>query len=264
VGGHWSSIGRFWLSFSGGKFHHFYEEPARGGTPNPGYIFKFMAEGYAPFITRPVALHEGEVQFDVALRAAAASTVTVTLPDGRPAADVDIAIVAPNAGLRLVPGGFSRANPQYGGSLLFTDGQGRFKLMPDDSVTRVIAASADGYAEATPTTLATEPVMVLQPWGRLEGTLLVQGQVGTNRTLMFQLGTLRSSGVSTDFTAYQVKTDSAGHFAFAQVPPGSHKLVQLIEVPGTPSPNGMVWMHQPLTDVEIHPSETTTVNVNGN
>jgi hypothetical protein len=134
-------------------------------------------------------------------------------------------------------------------------------LNPDDSVTLIIAASADGYAEATPAALAAEPAMVLQPWGRLEGTLLVQGRPGTNCTLAFALGVDRRTGTSADFTAYQAKTDDTGHFAFAQVPPGSQRLLQLIEMPGTPSQKGLVRLNQPLTSVDIRPGETTTVTV---
>jgi hypothetical protein len=263
VAGHWSTIDRFWMSFNGGKFRHVFEEPVLGGAHNPGYIFKFEAEGYAPCITRPVALDEGEVQFDVAMHAAAATTVTVTLPDGRPAANVDIGIVSPSAELRLAPGGFSHLNQQTGGSLLLTDSQGRFTVTPDDSVSAFIAASPDGYAEATPAALASEPAMILQPWGRLEGTLSVQGRAGTNCALAFQLGTPRENGVFTDFRAYQVKTDTAGHFAFAQVPPGKHKLMQVIEMPAPSGAAGMAWTQLQLTNLDIYPGQTTTVTVNG-
>jgi hypothetical protein len=188
--------------------------------------------------------------------------VTVTLPDGRPAANVDIGIISPSAELRLAPGGFSHMSHQTGGSLLLTDSQGRFTLTPDDSVSAIIAASPDGYAEATPAALASEPAMILQPWGRLEGTLLVQGHAGTNCALAFQLGTPRENGVFTDFKAYQAKTDLAGHFAFAQVPPGQHKLMQVIEMPAPPGSTGMAWTERQLTNLDIQPGQTTTVTVN--
>jgi protocatechuate 3,4-dioxygenase beta subunit len=262
VDARWSSIDRFWMSFNGGKFHHVYDEPVVVVTPNPGFIFKIEAEGYAPFVTRPVALNEGEVQLDAALQPAASITVSVTLPDGRPAAGVDVGIVSPSAGLQLAPGGFSRLI-QTGGSVLLTDSQGRFTLKPDDSVTGVIAASAEGYAEATKAALAGEPVMVLQPWGRLEGTLQAEGRPGTNCALLFRLGTGELRSVSTDFTAYQTKTDGAGHFVFEKVPPGKHQLTRLVEVTLTSGSAERAWMHQPLTNVDIRPGETTTVTVDG-
>jgi hypothetical protein len=67
----WSDLDRFWLRFHGGSFHHAYDEPVVGDPPHPEFILKFEAEGYAPFITRPVQADEGEAHFDVLLRAAA-------------------------------------------------------------------------------------------------------------------------------------------------------------------------------------------------
>ena len=67
--------------------------------------------------------------------------------------------------------------------------------------------------------------------------------------------------MSSDFTAYQVETDAAGRFVFAQVPPGQHKLVEL--VPQSATLGLQSWVHQPLTGVEVRPGETTTVTVGG-
>lgn len=260
----WSTIDRFWLSFEGGKFRHVYEEPVVVGTPNPGFVFKFEAEGYAPFVTRAVRADEGEVRLDVALRPANPTVVTVLSPDGRPAANADIGLVSPGARLSLIPGGFSRQNMQSGGSLLLTDEKGRFDLPPNDAATCVIAAHADGYGEASPAALAAEPTMRLQPWGRLEGTYLSGGQAVAGRELLFQCGQGDFNTVSSDFNAYQVKTGSDGHFVFAQVPPGKHKLVRLVQEKGMPGgTSGTVWTHMPLLDVEIRPGETTTVTVGG-
>ena len=150
-----------------------------------------------------------------------------------------------------------------GGSILLTDSQGRFTLKPDDSVTGAIAASAEGYAEATKAALAGEPAMVVQPWGRLEGTLQAQGRPGTNCALFFQLGIGELRGVSTDFTAYQTKTDGACHFVFEKVPPGKHQLTRLVEVTLTSGAAPRTRMLQALTNVDIRPGETTTVTVDG-
>lgn len=250
----WSTLDRFWLSFDGGKFHHCYEEPVIGGTADPAFVFKFEADGYAPFITRAVKAAEGEVRFDVAMRPALATRVTVLLPDGRPASGADVGLVSPGARLNLVPGGFSRDNVQSGGSLLLTDSQGQFSLPPDESITRVIAANAQGYAEASPSALAAEPTLILQPWGRLEGTYLSGGEGVADRELLLQSGQGALDTVSYDFTAYRVKTDREGRFAFSKVPPGKHRLIS-----GTSS-----WSNDhPLMEVEIRPGETTAVTISG-
>ena len=68
---HWSSFGRDWLSFTGGKYRHSFEDAMVGGTANPGYVLKFEAEGYSPFTARTIRPDEGEVRIDVTLKPAA-------------------------------------------------------------------------------------------------------------------------------------------------------------------------------------------------
>ena len=172
-----------------------------------------------------------------------------------------IGLVSPGARLQLVPGGFSRQGAGSGGSVLTTDARGNFTLSPDDEVSLVIAAAPAGYAEATPAALVAEPTMRLQPWGRIEGTFLSNGQPAAKRAVYFQHGQGDFRTVSTDFTAYQVETDANGRFVFAQVPPGQHKLMELVPEPGTAGSKS--WSHQPLVEVEVRPGETATVTVGG-
>ena len=258
----WSTFDRFWLTFQGGEFHHVYEEPVISGTPDPSFMFKFEADGYAPYVTRAVQADEGQVEFDVALRPASQTVVTVLTPDGRLATGADVGLVSPGARLRLIPGGFSRENVQSGGTLLLTDDKGQFDLPADDAITRVVAAHADGYVETTPAALASDPTMRLLPWGRLEGTYMSGGKGVAGCALLFQCDKGDINTISSDFRSYQVKTDDEGHFTFAKVPPGNHKLVRL--VPEKQSYNGQpetVWSHHPLLDVTIRSGQTTTVTI---
>jgi RNA polymerase sigma factor (sigma-70 family) len=257
----WSSIDRFWLNFEGGKFRHVYEEPVIAGSKPYGFAFKFEAEGYASAITRAVAEDEGKVHFDIALQPARTSLITVVLPDGRPAASADIGLVSPSSGLRLLPGGFDRNNVQSGGSLVRTDGRGEFKLPPDESIARIIAAHLEGFAETTPAALESEPTLRLQPWGRLEGIYRSAGQAAAGRELLFEYGDGNYQSISSSFDGYRVKTDAQGRFVVPQVPPGHHRLVRLVET--KVNPGGVGWTHEPMTDVEIRAGETTSIAVGG-
>jgi RNA polymerase sigma factor (sigma-70 family) len=257
----WSKLDRFWLSFDGGTFQHTYEEPAVGGSTNPAFIFKFEADGYAPYVTRSILATEHKVQFDVALSPASATAVTVLAPDGGLAAGVDIGLVSPGSHLFLDPGGFSHDNLESGGSLLLTDAQGRFQLPPDPSVVRIIAAGPQGYTAITPATLTADPVMHLQPWGRLEGIYLRDGQPVADAELEFQYDVRNRDAISCDFLAFQAKTDRAGRFVFTKVPPGSHEVVLL--VPGTDVGGRKFWSEQPLQKVTIRSGETATITIGG-
>jgi RNA polymerase sigma factor (sigma-70 family) len=246
----WSPFDRFFgLDFANGAYNS-YEEGGR----DTSYILKFVADDYAPFISRVIDRDEGDVQLDVTLRRAAATTVTVNKPDGQTDGKADVGLVFPGAQLTLTQGGFSRGSFQSGG-LLRTAADGIFTLPIDDSITRVIAASQDGYAEATPAELSANPVMQLQPWGRLEVNCIVGGEPAVGREYLFELGGGSPETVSYSFETAHVKTDAQGRFSFSQLPPGKHHLTRLY-----PAKMGG-WAHGEKIPFEIRPGETTTLNL---
>lgn len=257
----WSDIDRFWLSFDGGKFQHTYEEPVLGGTPNPAFVFKFEAEGYAPYVTRPVVAAEHDVYLDVTLNPATAIEVTVLQPDGGLAANVDIGLVSPGSDLYLIPGGLSRENIQSGGTVLRTDDQGRFQLPPDPAIKRIVAVGPNGYVEMTSAELAADPVMRMRPWGELEGTYLHDGQPAAGVELQFEYDDRGRYGISSDFNAFQTTTDGNGRFVFPKVPDGTHQV--MLVIPGTDQGGRTFWTTRPLQKVTIHSGETNTITIDG-
>ncbi|MGA2281739.1 MAG: sigma-70 family RNA polymerase sigma factor [Verrucomicrobiota bacterium] len=256
----WSTIGRLWLEFVNGAYTNSFEEAVWSSTEIRGCMLKFMADGYAPFISRAIGPDEGDVQLDVVLHRAAATVVTVNKPDGQPASDADVGLVSPGAHLWLTQGGFNRQNVQSGGSLLRTKADGTFELPPDDSITRVMVASPDGYAEAVPTALSANPVLQLQPWGQLQVACFSGGKPAVGREYELELGGGSPDTVSFDFGMTRVKTDERGQFSVSQLPPGKHQLVRLILVKVTGS-GSQGRMQGDKTPFEIRPGETTTLNL---
>ncbi len=251
----WSSIERFWHDFGNGTYRQSFEEAVIGGTKNPGYFLKFMADGYAPFVSRVIGPDEGEIKLDVSLTPAKATIVTVYQSNGQPAGGADIGLVSPGARLSLAQGGFARDNVQTGGSLLTTDVSGKFTLPSDNSITKVIAANADGYAEATPTELTNQPAMRLQPWGGLEVSCVSGDKPIAGREFLLQMGGGSDQSVSFRFDLAHYTTDAQGQFSIAKLPPGTHNLVRLIPQPA--SGNTHSWMHGNKTEFEIKSGETT-------
>lgn len=255
---HWSPLERFWLNFDGGTFQHSLEEAVLGGIPNPGYVFKFEAEGYAPHITRTVAADEGEVEFAVQLSAGKSTEVQVVGTEGNPVANADVGLVTEGVHLGLLPGSLDRR--QGLAVTLTTDVEGRFRLTPDSAIAKVIVVHGSGFAEATPAQLEAEPLLRLQPWGRIEGRCWRGGEPTEGRefTLSFIGGGLPS--ISFDFEAYRVKSDAEGRFVFAKVPPARLQLIELIPSPQQPT-EGASWFHKPTAVVEVRPGEVTQIEV---
>ena len=255
----WSTLDRFRHNYSNGSYRKIFDEPVIVEATNAGYILKFSAEGYAPFISRVIGPDEGNVQLDVSLRPAKAATVTVYKPDAQLAIHADVGLVQPLSHLRLFFGGISHENLQSSGTLLVTDGNGQFTLEADDSIQRVIVYSPDGYAEAKPAELLANPVMHLQPLGRLE----VVCSPATNSTeprdyeVEFGGGSLETAYF--DYDISQFKPDANGRFIVDKLPPGNHKLARIhITID---SPTSKSWSTGDETPFEILAGETTTLDL---
>jgi RNA polymerase sigma factor (sigma-70 family) len=260
VGTSWSMVERHWLNFSGGEFRHLLEEAIVGGMPNPGYQFKIEAEGYAPFISRVVEPSESKVRLDATLHRSTAVIVTARLPNGQPAVKADVGLVAPGAFFELVPGGFSRTAVQDLTALLRTDARGQFQFHTAPARERIIVAHRQGYGEATPETLAREPMIQLQPWGRVEGTYRINGQPVPGRALNVDLAKGSHNTVRCG-ASFEVQTDSQGRFVFPMVPPGRLKLMEWV-----PSQSGGQTVRTGFSqkEVSVDPGETVRVDLGGN
>jgi protocatechuate 3,4-dioxygenase beta subunit len=256
VEGRFQPLERNGATYSGGNFKHTLNEAIFYGGPNPGYVLRFEAEDYAPFVSRPIAVSERNVELDVKLRRAPSRQIAVLQPDGSPAIGTDVALIGPGADLRLTSHGFA-SWPANGANLLGTDNEGHFRLVGDPAVTRVIAVNARGYAETTPSALAEYPVLMLQPWGRFEGIFLAEGKPAKERYLVLQItedalvGRVRFEMDSSDFVP---RTDAEGHFIFPKVPPGRFRIAEDREV----SPKDYRTIPLPDANVEIHAGQTTT------
>jgi RNA polymerase sigma factor (sigma-70 family) len=255
----WSTIDRFHHDYANGIYRQTFEEAVIMGDKNPGFFLKFTADGYAPFVSRVIGPDEGEVQMDVLLRPTKEVFVTVYKPGGQPASGVDVGLVQPTSRLALMSDSFSRANVQSGGTLLTTDNDGRFKLADDNSTTRVIVISPDGYAEATPAELIANPMMRLQPLGRLEVVCAAAAGSAEPRQYTLEFGGGSMETVSFAFEMCHVKTDVNGRITIDKFPPGKHKLARTF--PTKVSPTTTAWITGDKTPFEIRPGETTTIDL---
>jgi hypothetical protein len=132
-----------------------------------------------------------------------------------------------------------------------TDANGRFSVnAPPDTGGLVVAAGDLGFASASVDQVRANPTLVLQLWGRIEGTLKIGGQPGAGRDLLLDL---KLPGISTDWNNYKRTTDDQGAFTFEKVPPGQVSIVRLIQS----SPNS--WQHSNPKSVLVEAGKTTPV-----
>lgn len=172
---------------------------------------------------------------------------------GQPVPGVDVGLVAGQRYLSLA-GGRLRSDGQ-GDSIVKTDAEGHFKLPLDVRPFRLVAASAAGFADAEWAEFQATKTLVLLPWGRIEGTVLVGGQPAEGRMYMLSLQPegFGEGSFNMDWGTYKVDTDKDGKFVMEKVPSGPRGLIRLIPTdPGS-------WAHDKTTEVDVKPGETTTV-----
>jgi beta-lactamase regulating signal transducer with metallopeptidase domain len=202
---------------------------------------------------------------------------TVLNPDGQPAADADVALLADDHYVSLRKGALS-VNPNDP-LFVHASSDGRFTLPLCENVKSVVAVNESGYGQVTLEQLKANPQIRLQKWGRIEGTLRLGHQLGTNEIInaspepprmlkriflspwmQFLAGGDSNAPVWVqppyyDLNAFAAKTDEHGHFSISYLPPGMQSLLRRVPI----TENS--WSESPIAGVEVKPGETTATNI---
>lgn len=136
-----------------------------------GFKIKIEANGYRPQTSRLVAVDEGEVNIDFALKTGAGPSGIVKLPDGQPAAGVDV-LMADDSRSRITV-----SNGEYvqrsGTIVATTDEAGKFQLpIPRDKFSIVCLHEVGWASQLELAADTTELAFTLSPWSSLTGKML--------------------------------------------------------------------------------------------
>ncbi len=184
-------------------------------------------------------------------------TVQVQTPDGKPMTNVSVVCLSgeTNAVLKgtLIQGG---------GQRLLTDLQGHFALKWNGKNFGLMIANDQGFCLAQSRDLTNHPVLVVQPWGRIEGV-----RTDHNRPLLNHRLSLDIIGRCVDppilnfiDTDDEVLTDSRGRFHFEHVPPIDVWLQDVQPWLGTGASNHpAVGVH--IREIDMQPGETQHVEI---
>ncbi len=196
----------------GGRYEFSFSE--MGTQPHRARI---EAMGYLPAISPAYPHNAGEKVFDVRLVKGEWVAGVVHGTDGRPLAGAEV-VVATAPGLDIDGGkSYQRIYHPH----LVTGPDGRFAFSPPDGPYRIVALHELGYAEATGERLAESREMVIEPWGRVEGTLRVAGQPRPNETVIASVNDepIEHQGPGVHYQS-RAQTDANGRFVIERVTPG--------------------------------------------
>jgi thiol-disulfide isomerase/thioredoxin len=179
------------------------------------------ADGYLPQCSGPI--HGLETNVTFLLKKGRGPAGVVLTPEGRPAAgrtvyfsrfkDI-IYLTGPKLTPKSAPSGVRSA---------VTDTAGRFSFAPDLEAFGVMVADDAGFAQVRAGDLKASPEVRLQPWARVEGTLRIGAEPGTNETVRLADAFAPEAYYPRAFPPYAISvettTDAAGRFVFPRVPP---------------------------------------------
>lgn len=201
---------------------------------------------------------DDEVRITVRLKPSPGLRGVVLDAAGRPVPGAHVAAVAGSTDHGPVRAGqptliAGRLTNRREESVVSSDAEGRFTVPAPPLSGRVVAASMAGFA-SVPIEVARQAggKVVLQPYGRIEGTLMVLGRPAEGEEFVLSLTAL---GVAADFQTHRTTTDGQGRFVFDNVPPGEVGVIRLVKT--TPSS----WAYGMETPVSVPSGGTARLTV---
>lgn len=145
----------------------------------------------------------------------------VLAPGGKPAANAQIVVVGEGAAL-VYDKKFAHTEFQ---TVVTTGADGSF-VIPLIPGARAFIAHEDGYGEQALDGLTSPLTIRLGAWGRIDGTLTLEGKPAANQTVAL-LDEMGNTAPHRQVSA-QTKSDERGHFVFEGVPPGEIGVCRLV------------------------------------
>lgn len=217
---------------------------------------KISAAGYIPQISPWFGNTNDSAVYDFALKKGTGPQGRVLSPTGKPLAEVEVGLCTDRHGVVL--GHHRMLHRENYGIIRDTDREGRFAFPAELGAHLVIMVHEQGYAEIAVEKLAIKPDVILQPWGRIEGTMrlgteLAAGHVAGLLTVDIQPHR-RSMTLSP--ATFNVTNDANGQFVFEAVPPGEFTVCRLV-------PHGKGATYSYGLPVSVRPGETTRIEHGG-
>ncbi len=193
--------------------------------PVENVVIEVRAQGYLPAQRTFAGPITNRVRLSLDLEPAPLLEGTVQLPDGAPAPGTVVMLADRKAGAI----GYMELPAQFNPRLSTaahteTDEQGRFVLPAKSMSGILLAASLAGYAEIVLQKGATRPVLRLQPWGKIAGTLRIGDHGATNRPITIGNDYEDDESPNAFLLGLTAVTDMHGGFAIEGVPPGEWRI----------------------------------------
>jgi RNA polymerase sigma factor (sigma-70 family) len=195
-------------------------------------------DNYQPAQSAEVGSIRADPESDFRLKPSGDISGVIQLPDGTPSVGATVMLCGQDGHAYMkLPAEFDL--PDSGNTKhTETDAAGRFSFKPELGVEKIRVAHMAGYAEVSLDELARSRIIVLHPWGRVEGILKIGSEPGRNEQIKLGIWYWRSTAYPHFQLHLETMTDANGHFVFEGVPPGDREVSHSVNVkPGKTGPS---------------------------
>ncbi len=240
-------------TFSEGKYEVIFDEPRQG------HLVRIEAEGYVPGISLGFKDDEGGAVFDFKLTKGTGPAGIVRFQDGRPAANAEVILSTPSQGAYITNG---RNEQKQDSQFVETEADGQFSFPAQIEPYLLLVLHDKGYAEVKEVTLKTDPNVVIEPWGRVEGQFRIGSKAGANKEIgLWYDRPEPEPNTPRVYHDCRAVTDSKGHFVFERVPAGLAQVGRVIKT--GESSTGWFAPTSHAVPIEIKAGDTITVTIGG-
>jgi hypothetical protein len=196
-----------------------------------------------------------ETHFTVEMKKGSGPKGIVVQPNGQPAAGARIVALAPGRNLNI---SVSSPNRSRDAGFSASDSKGAFTVRAQPDGEQILFLHPGGYAEVGYSNFVGGSTVKLEPWGILQGELIVAGRPGTNEAVLLTPGVNQGSvNYWYEYSEFRTVTDNAGRFVLSNVPPGERRIVRLIPI------DQNSWQHSHPVDVTVKPGVVTDLTIGG-
>ncbi len=229
------------------------------GWARPGYGVRIEALGYLPEERSGFKLDDEEVTFDFELTPAENITFIVTDQSGSPVSKANAYLAIEGLSLSIDNGVVRKGRAIEA----LSSANGIIEFPPQDRNFTIVILCDAGYAEFDQSRIEEDSTKVqLLGWGRLSGTLLLNGKPAANEKIsIWPKSNEQVRGMPRVRRSIELTTDAKGEFSFGRIPEGEIAVSRRTD---TPFGNGAFQSNNTLTEkVEIVAGKTTTVTLKG-
>jgi RNA polymerase sigma factor (sigma-70 family) len=251
----------FWRSGTGKSATNgqFDVTPFYYDQPGIAFFIRTVAQGYRPADSRAISPGESDVALDFKLKKGTGPFGVVKLQDGSPAIGADVYLNDPRKyGLPLENNRQQFLSPGPDQFWVKTDQEGRFHFEAKDEPLGVLVLHVKGVAQKSASELEKSNTLVLEPFGRIEGTLRIGSELGVRQPIRVRLDRSAYLPEWYQFFHYTTETDDRGQFVIENVMPGEATVSRSL----SRSPTGQIALNS-VAAVDIAPGQTVNVAIGG-